>query len=183
MKSYVVLMRGINVGGKNKIPMAVLKQILDENGFEEVMTYIQSGNVILRSNLEPEVLAARIEEVLPGNFALDGSVKIVAFEHHTYKDIVANAPRVFGSDPDHYRDNVLFLMGYSPEQAMEQVDPREGVDQVWAGRNALYFRNSKADASKSHLSRIVQKPMYQFVTIRNWNTTRKLLELLEGQQS
>jgi uncharacterized protein (DUF1697 family) len=67
MQGYIVLLRGINVGGKNKIPMTELKRCLEEAGCENVMTYIQSGNVILQSNLDAAGLSQKIEELLPTN--------------------------------------------------------------------------------------------------------------------
>jgi uncharacterized protein (DUF1697 family) len=180
MNTYVVLMRGINVGGKNKIPMADLKRCLEEQGFESVITYIQSGNVILRSDLDAEVLSAKIEDLLPRKFKLDSSlIRVVAFEYDTYKEIVTQAPKEFGKDSASYRYNVLFLMNFSSSKAIEQVSTRQGVDDVWQGENALFFRNTVQNASKSHLSRITQQPVYQSMTIRNWNTTTKLLDLLE----
>ncbi len=183
MKPYVILMRGINVGGKNKIPMAALKQCLEDAGFEGVTTYIQSGNVILRSPLGAEAIQIRIEALLPQHFTLDSAtVKIVAYDSEAYKGIVTGAPAVFGDDSSGYRCNVLFLMNYEASEAMKQIETRGGVDEVWQGEKALYFRNSLANASKSRLSKIVGQPFYPFVTIRNWNTTRKLLELLEAHK-
>lgn len=184
MFDYVVLMRGINVGGKNKIPMAELKQRLEELGFEGVATYIQSGNVILRSGLDAAAVRASIEDMLPRQFKLASSaVKVTAIEHETFRKIVEEAPEDFGEDSANYRYNVLFLMDYSPSDAMQQIETREGVDAVWQGDRAIYFRNSAQNASKSRLSKITQQPMYQFVTIRNWNTTTKLLGLLEAHRS
>jgi uncharacterized protein (DUF1697 family) len=184
MIDYVILMRGINVGGKNKIPMAELRLRLEELGFQGVETYIQSGNVVVRSDLDAEAVKASVEEMLPEQFDLDSSVvRVVAFAHETYRRIVSQAPEGFGEDSADYRYNVLFLMDYSPTNAMQEIDPREGVDAVWQGDFAIYFRNSRLNASKSRLSRITQQPMYQSVTIRNWNTTTKLLELLEARRT
>lgn len=180
MNSYVILMRGINVGGKNKIPMAELKLYLEEQGFENVVTYIQSGNVVLRSDLDAEALSAEIEDMLPRKFKLDSSIiRVVALEYKTFKKIVTQAPKEFGNDNASYRYNVIFLINSSPSKAMEQIDARQGVDDVWQGDKAIYFRNSIPNASKSRLSRITQQPIYQSITIRNWNTTTKLLKLLE----
>ena len=180
MNAYVILMRGINVGGKNKIPMAELKLRLEELGLEGVATYIQSGNVILRSDLDAASLSAKIEDMLPRKFKLDSpTVRVVALEYRTFKRIVAQAPEDFGKDTSSYRYNVIFLMDSSPTAAMQQIEAREGVDTVWQGDDAIYFRNSVQNASKSRLSRIAQQPIYRSITIRNWNTTTKLLELLE----
>ena len=184
MNTYVILMRGINVGGKNKIPMAELKLYLEEQGFEGVVTYIQSGNVILRSNLDAEALSVVIEGLLPRKFKLDSSIiRVVALEYQIFKKIVMQAPKEFGKDNSSYRYNVIFLMGISPSEAMEQIDARQCVDEVWQGDKAIYYRNSIPNASKSHLSKITQQPIYQFITIRNWNTTTKLLKLLEEHKT
>ena len=64
---------------------------------------------------------------------------------------------------------------------MQQIEVREDVDAVWQGERVLYFRNSIPNASKSRLSRITQRPIYRSITIRNWNTTTKLLALLEAR--
>ena len=64
MTTYIAMLRGINVGGKNKIPMAELKARLEDLGFKGVTTYIQSGNVILRSDLDAKTLRAKIEDML-----------------------------------------------------------------------------------------------------------------------
>ncbi|HUE97752.1 MAG TPA: DUF1697 domain-containing protein [Anaerolineales bacterium] len=114
MKTYVILLRGINVGGKNKIPMAELKLFLEEQGFEDVVTYIQSGNVVLRSDLNAKTLGAKIENSLPKKFKLDSSViKILALDRKTFKKVLAQAPKEFGKDDSKYRYYVLFLMGGS----------------------------------------------------------------------
>jgi uncharacterized protein (DUF1697 family) len=182
MSTYAVLLRGINVGGKNKIPMADLKACLQDEGFEDVATYIQSGNAILNSDLDASAVAERIERLLPTRFTADGTaVRVVAIEHASYRKIVEGAPKGFGEDPATYRYNTVFLIGTSAAEAMEQITAREGVDAAWPGDGVVYFRNSLAEASKSHLSRIAGKPVYASLTIRNWNTTRKLLELLDAR--
>lgn len=180
MNTYVILLRGINVGGKNKISMAELKLCLEEQGFESVVTYIQSGNVILQSDLDAAALSEDIERLLPKKFKLDSSiVKTVALEYKTFKKIVTQAPNDFGKDLLNYRYNVIFLINFNPAEAMAQISARQSVDEVWPGDKVIYFRNSIPEASKSYLSKITQQPVYQSVTIRNWNTTSKLLQLLE----
>lgn len=181
MQTYVVLMRGINVGGKNKVQMAKLRSFLEELGFSDVITYIQSGNVILRSTLTAHNISDKIEKALPKQFTLDSSIiKVLAIDHRHYEKIVANSPSEFGKDSDTYRYSVVFLMKSSVESALEQITARKGVDDIWEGEGVIYFRNLISHASKSHLSRITQKPVYQSLTIRNWNTTSKLLTLCKS---
>ena len=156
MNAYVILLRGINVGGKNKIPMAELRLRLEELGLEDVTPYIQSGNVVVRSDLDAAALSAKVEAMLPRKFKLDSSiVQVVTLDFRTFKKIVAQAPKDFGKDASSYRYNVIFFMDSSPAEAMQQIEVREGVDAVWQGDHAVYFRNSVPDASKSRLSRIL----------------------------
>src|SRR5215208_149202 len=141
MKTYVLLMRGINVGGKNKISMAELKLFLETQGCEDVVTYIQSGNVVLRSDLDAKTLSAKIEKSLPKKFKLDSSlIRIVALDRRTFKKVVAKAPKEFGKDNSQYRYYVLFLIGRRASQAIKEIEVREGVDQAWQGEAAIYYR-------------------------------------------
>lgn len=183
MKTYVILLRGINVGGKNKISMAELKLFLEEQGFEDVVTYIQSGNIVLRSDLDAKKLSAKIENSLPKKFKLDSSViKILALDRKTFKKVVAQAPKLFGKDDSKYRYYVLFPMGRRTSEAIKEIDVREGIDKAWQGDAAIYYRLpslTSPNATKSYLNKVTQKPIYAAITMRNWNTTIKLLEILE----
>lgn len=183
MNSYVVLLRGINVGGKNKIPMAALKLCLEEQGFEDIVTYIQSGNVVLRSKLGAKPLSAKIEAALPEKFKLDSTiVKVLALQHKVFQEIVAGAPKEFGKDNTNYRYYVIFLMGVHSSEAIKQIDVHQGIDEVWPGDKVIYYRLpslTSPNATKSHLGKVSQKPLYQSITMRNWKTTLKLLEIVE----
>src|SRR5690242_9927027 len=117
MDTYIILLRGINVGGKNKIPMPELKRCLEEQGFEDVVTYIQSGNIVLRSTLPAKKLSETIEILLVRSFKLDSAiVRTLALDYAAYKEIVANAPKDFGKDNANYRYDVIFLMGASSNE-------------------------------------------------------------------
>jgi uncharacterized protein (DUF1697 family) len=97
------------------------------------------------------------------------------------KAIVAHAPPDFGSDPDAYRYDVIFLKEpLSAAEAMQSVTTKDGVDQAFAGDGVLYFSRLISRASQSHLTRIISLPVYQSMTIRNWNTTTKLLSMMEA---
>ena len=187
MKTYVILLRGINVGGKNKIPMAELKLFLEEQGFKDVVTYIQSGNVVLRSDLGAKTLSVKIEKSLPKRFKLDSSlIKILALDRNRFKKVVAQAPKEFGKDDSNYRYYVLFFMGTRTSKAIKEIEVRPGVDQAWQGDAAIYYRLpslTSPNATKSYLNKVVQKPIYAAMTMRNWKTTSKLLEILERHKA
>jgi uncharacterized protein (DUF1697 family) len=180
MTTYIVLLRGINVGGKNKVPMRELKQHLEELGFQDVMTYIQSGNVILKSRLGAQIITDKIEAMLPAKFKLDSSIiKILTLTAGQLQAIVDNKPKGFGDQPDLYYSDAVFLMGIDADTAMEVFDPKEGVDRVWKGEGVIYSERLGALRTKSRLNKIVGTPAYKSMTIRSWNTTIKLLGIIK----
>ena len=179
MNTYVILIRGINVGGKNIVPMAGLKKCLEELGFSNVSTYIASGNVILKSDKPANEIKAQIEKVLPENFKLDDElIKVLVLTRNQLQAIIDNKPEGFGEQPEKYHSDAIFLMGIDSSQAMPVFDPREGVDKVWPGDGVIYSQRLSSQRTKSRLSKIMATPAYKSMTIRNWNTTTKLLEIL-----
>ena len=183
MKTYIVLVRGINVGGKNAVSMARLRQCLEEAGFAEVSTYIASGNVILKSDLLAADIKAQIEAALPRIFQLDSeSIKALVLTGEQLRAVKNNRPPGFGEQPDKYHSDVIFLIDIDVAAAMEVFSPREGVDAIWPGDGVIYSRRLTAERTKSRLGSIVGTPAYKSMTIRSWNTTIKLLEKIPDGQ-
>lgn len=179
MQTYVVLLRGINVGGKNKLPMADLKSCLKEIGYSNVVTYIASGNVILQSEKAPSEIKAEIERILPQTFKLDSElIKILVLTVDNLKQVIENKPVGFGEQPEKYHSDVIFLIDIAADEAIKSFDPREGVDNVWQGDGVIYSQRLSAELTKSRLNKVIASPHYKSMTIRNWNTTRKLLEIV-----
>jgi uncharacterized protein (DUF1697 family) len=179
METYVILLRGINVGGKNKVPMASLKKCLEELGFSNVSTYIASGNVILESDKPTDEMKAQIEKALPESFKLDNElIRVLVLTRSQLQAVVDNKPEGFGEQPQTYHSDAIFLMGIDSAQALSVFDPREGVDKVWPGDGVIYSQRLSSQRTKSRLSKIVATPVYKSMTIRSWNTTTKLLERL-----
>jgi uncharacterized protein (DUF1697 family) len=180
MKTYVILLRGINVGGKNKVPMADLRKRLEDLGFSNVSTYIASGNVILDSPKRPDEIQAQIEKALIASFRLDSElIKVLVLSRSQLQAVIDNKPEGFGEQPQKYHSDAIFLMGIDADQAMAVFDPREGVDMVWPGDGVIYSQRLSAERTKSRLGRIVGTPPYKSMTIRSWNTTTKLLKILK----
>lgn len=177
---YVALLRGINVGGRNLIPMSALKTCFEGLGVDDVVTYIQSGNVVFSAAERPAALVRRLEKGLAREFDYDAS--IVLRSALQLGQVVDGAPPGFGQRPAQYRYDVAFVKEpLTPAEAMRSVSAKPGVDQVFAGHGVLYFERLIAKASQSHLSRLAAKPAYKQMTIRNWNTTNRLLELVTQQ--
>jgi uncharacterized protein (DUF1697 family) len=181
MTHLVALLRGINVGGNNLIRMADLKTCFETAGFANVATYIQSGNVLFEAPEKDDALiAGRIQDALAETFGYQSWVAIRS--HHQMRTIVAGAPAGFGTEPEQYRYNVLFLRPtVTASDVIADIRTREGVDAVFAGTGVLYFSNLMARASQSYLSRLVALPVYKDLTIRNWNTTVKVLNLMDAR--
>ena len=93
-------------------------------------------------------------------------------------ETVENAPENFGSEPEKFRYDVWFLLPPTTvNELVLQLRLREGVDFLQAGENVIYTSRLTSQMGKSYFSKIVQTPVYQNLTIRNWNTATKLLEL------
>jgi uncharacterized protein (DUF1697 family) len=174
---YVALLRGINVGGKNIIGMGALRASFEALGFGDVATYIQSGNVLFSARAGTKAkLTQTIERALGEAFAYEARVVLVSARE--LARVVADAPAGFGQQPLRYRYDVLFVKEpLTPPAAIAQVEVKPGVDTATAGAHALYFRRLIAKATQSRLSKLTQRPVYQSLTIRNWNTTTRLLAM------
>ncbi len=180
MNTYVILLRGINVGGKNKIPMSDLRKCLEDLGFSNISTYIASGNVILKSEKRAKEVKALIEEALPERFNLDNElIKVLVLTRDQFQAVIEDKPEGFGEQPETYHSDAIFLMDIDSAQTMSVFDPREGVDKVWPGEGVIYSQRLSAQRTKSRLSKIMGTPAYQSMTIRSWNTTTKLQKMLE----
>jgi uncharacterized protein (DUF1697 family) len=181
MTRYVALLRGINVGGNNLIKMSALKSCFEAHGFEDAKTYIASGNVLFSASDGRAALVERIEAMLSETFAYPASV--VVRSRKQMSEIVEGAPNGFGDSPDEYRYDVIFLKEpLSAATALNTVPAREGVDEVYAGSGVLYYSRLSEKAAQSKLTKVIGMPIYKSMTIRNWNTTTKLLALMGGSE-
>ena len=176
---YLALLRGINVGGNNIIKMTDLKVCFESLGLTDVVTYIQSGNVIFKSSEKDKAkLTRKIEIGLSERF--DYEARLVVISHKQLKQAVDESPRGFGKEPDKFRYDVIFLKEpLTAKEAMKSVSTKEGIDNAYTGKEVLYFSRLLSKAAQSRLPRIAGLPVYQNMTIRNWNTTTKLLALME----
>jgi uncharacterized protein (DUF1697 family) len=178
----VALVRGINVGGRNIVAMADLRKAFEAGGYENVTTYIQSGNVLFESTSPPAVVETDIEAMLERRFGVP--LVVVVRSHAQLRGVVDKAPAGFGKTPDTYHSDVIFLKPpLSSAKAMRVVELRDEVDQAWAGTGVLYFARLSDRRTQSRLSRIMGTPEYQKMTIRNWATTTRLLALLDERRS
>ena len=178
--TFVALLRGVNVGGRNLIKMAALKACLEDSGFDRVETFIQSGNVVFRTaqNSVGKV-ATQIEEAIEDTFGISSRVVVVSRDR--LKAMIEEAPVAWRARGD-LRRNIAFLRpSVTAAAALKEVDVRPGVDVVEAGKGVLYMTTTLRDAAKSRLAKIVTKPVYREMTIRTYGTCQKILALMDSE--
>ena len=179
MPAYVALLRGINVGGHNLVSMAELAASFRDAGYGDVRTYIQSGNVLFSTDqTDGRALEAEIERMLEARFEIP--ILVVVRSRDELAAVIAAAPANHGSDE--LRSDVYFLKHPLTAEAVRAEIPelREGVDSVALGPGVLYFSRVAAQASKTRITRFMSKPVFRRLTVRNWRTTTRLLEMLDG---
>jgi uncharacterized protein (DUF1697 family) len=175
---YAALLRGINVGGNNMIKMTELKASFERSGYTNVITYINSGNVIFESDeKDRKKLTESIESMLSKAFGYKARVHVIT--HQQVADVAKNVPDEWNKRTD-IRCYVAFVMEpMTAEDAAKEVSTREGVDTLKIGPGVLYMTSLLSQLTKSHFNKLAGKPIYKEMTIRNYNTTKKLLALME----
>ena len=178
---HVALLRGINVGGRNKVAMKDLLACVDAgDDYADVATYIQSGNVVFTTeNTDLRVMEIDLEVRIQDRFGFPVPVVVRSLAEMTAT--VESAPAWFGG-PDHRCDVIFLKHPLTADDAFDALpSPREGVDHWGKGpAGCLYASRLTAQATKSRLGQIAASPIYPAITIRNWNTTTKLQSLLAG---
>ena len=173
MKRYIALLRGVNVGGKNKISMAELKQGFEALGFTEVRTHLNSGNVVF-SGGEGE-LAARIQEMIRERFGLDVPVLVVARDW--LEDVLRDAPDWWGRGDKEIYDNLILVLPPATAGAIAEKfgEPTEGLEQVCIREGAIFWSfERKSYAKCSWWKRSASPGIGEWITIRTANTVKKL---------
>jgi uncharacterized protein (DUF1697 family) len=180
MTRYLILLRGINVGGRNKVPMAPLRELLEELGYTNVSTYIASGNVMLDSPRRPARIKQDVERALPERFPLDSDlIAVRVMTHAELRAVVDHTPPGFGEQPGIYHSDAIFLIGIDAATAMEVFDPHPEVDRVWPGDGVIYSQRLSAQRTKSRLNKAISTPLYRSMTIRSWSTVLALLQRMD----
>lgn len=173
---YIALLRGVNISGKNKVPMAELKKIFEELGFGAVKTYLNSGNVIFSSDEENiGSLTDRIETTIKKWFGLD--IPILVISKEDLEDILQHAPAWWGDVNKKIYDNLIFIMAPATfaEVWGEIGEPREGLEKIKKYKVAVFWSFSRKDYQKTNWWReTASANISGKLTIRTANTVRKI---------
>jgi len=175
MATYVVLLRGINLGSHNKVPMPALRTLLEGLGYEDVTTYIQSGNVILSTKDAAPKVGSTVHDVIAGEFGFDVDV-VVRTPRQIEKVLDANPFVKTATGPNAL--HVVFLAAkpnVSKVKALTDADWGDDEVAVKGTEAYLYLPNGYGRAKLNNM--IVEKQLGVVGTARNWRTTAKLFEL------
>jgi uncharacterized protein (DUF1697 family) len=177
---YVALLRGINVGGNNLIPMKSLTTTFERLGFTRVKTYIQSGNVIFRSGLrDARTLEKRIEAAVEADYRCD--VRVVIRSRDEMSALVRALPRAWKKPDPAYRYYVMFLRHpVDSKDVLDRLDAKPDIEEIVYRPGAVLWSAEISKLSRSATAKFVSTPLYKDVTIRNLNTTLKLTALLDA---
>lgn len=178
LTTYVALLRGINVGGRNIIKMSDLRTTFEQLGFCDVRTFIQSGNVVFRS---PTKSHGDLEQTIESALAKRHRyvAKIVLRSLAEYEAMLKAFPTGWGSNAEQ-KHNVLFLRpAIDSAGLIDELAPKPDIEQVRYIPGALLWSADMATASRSAMLKLSGKAHYQEMTIRNLTTTGKLLELMQ----
>ncbi len=174
---YIALLRGINVGGKNKVSMKQLKLSFESLVFKNVRTYINSGNVIFDAiEMDISVLVERCEAVIEKDFGFHVICAVISAKE--LGAAISHAPGWWGVD-DQDKHNAIFVIPPSnPNKIMQEVgEVKPEYEKVAYYGSVIFWTAPLKTFGRTRYIKIVGTYAYRFITIRNANTTRKLVEL------
>ena len=178
---YIALLRGINISGKNKISMSELKKLLEENNYQNVSTYLNSGNIIFESSIDnKETIMNNIHTLIKTKFLLDIPVYITTDKE--LENILNNSPKWWGSNNKEIYDNLIFII---PPTKYEEIyntigSPKEGLEQIEEYNNCIFWSFDLNNYRKSNWwVKTASTDIKDKITIRTANTMRKILEICQ----
>ncbi|MED4531932.1 DUF1697 domain-containing protein [Metabacillus fastidiosus] len=175
---YIALLRGINVGGKNKINMKLLKQTFEKVGMNDVVTYINTGNIIFSyKDISKTELSRILEEAIHNDFELQ--IKVVVRSIDDIRGIISAIPATWKNDKDMTSDVMFLWDEIDDESVLENLVIKPNIDSVTYVPGAILWSIDKKNITKSGRSKLIGSKIYKQVTIRNVNTARKIYELMQ----
>ncbi|MGA5691812.1 DUF1697 domain-containing protein [Cytobacillus pseudoceanisediminis] len=179
---YIALLRGINVGGKNKIDMKLLKQTLEKVGMNDVVTYINTGNIIFSYKvISKSELSHILEKAIHNDFELQ--IKVVVRSVDDIREIINAIPATWKNDKNMSSDVMFLWDEIDDESVLENLVIKPNIDSVKYVPGAILWSVDKINITKSGKTKLIGSKIYKQVTIRNVNTARKIYELMHAQKS
>lgn len=178
MYTYVALLRGINVGGNNKIEMSKLKKCFESLGYTDVATYINSGNVVFKTKKKDvATLVSEIERVIKKKFKLE--IPVVLRDKKNIDKVCSKIPSDWVNDKEQKSDVMFLWDEYNAKETLDLIDSNPKVDTLLYIDGAILWHLKKKDYGKSKMRDLIGTKLYKNMTVRNVNTVRKLRSLME----
>ena len=179
MNKYIALLRGINVGGNNKISMKELKELLEENNYKNVSSYLNSGNIIFLSEKnETELIKVEFEKMILEKFGLNIAVLVISAEDFCIT--LKNAPDWWDKDTESKHNAIFVIPPTTAEQVCNEVgEIKPEYEKVFYFNQVVFWSAPIATFSRTRWSKVVGTKAYNSITIRNANTVKKLAKLSE----
>jgi uncharacterized protein (DUF1697 family) len=174
---FVALLRGVNVGGNNMISMSALKKSFENLGFAEVSTYINSGNLIFKTKEDDaRKLEKKIEQMLSVDYQLNSKVVVRSLDEMA--KLVKNLPASWDGDST-WRYNVIFLRHtIDSKEILAELPANTDIEEIVYRPGTLLWSAQVSSITKTNMAKLSSRRIFQDMTVRNLNTTRKLLELM-----
>ena len=176
---FVALLRGVNVGGNNMISMSSLKESFETIGFKQVTTYINSGNIIFKTKEgDARKLEKKIEQMLARDYQLESKVVLRSLSEMV--KLVDSLPRSWSGD-SRWRYNVIFLRHtIDSEKILDELQTKADVEQVEYRPGTLLWSAQVSELNQTSLPKLSSRKIFQDMTVRNLNTTKKLCDLMKN---
>lgn len=172
-QTWIVLLRGINVGGHNKVPMAELRELLTDTGYTGVGTYIASGNVVLTADTDEDALALDVTSRIADCFGFE--VPVIARTAEAFADAAARCPYDTSVDPTH------LVMSFAPttiDDPLGALDPDDfGDEHVTVSGREAWLRLPDGQGRSDLAAKFARTPFGKVATARNWRSVQKLLDM------
>jgi uncharacterized protein (DUF1697 family) len=175
---YVALLRGINVGGKTKVDMAMLREVVAALGCDDVRTYINSGNVLFKDARSARTLVPRIEGAIEEEFGFPVAVQLRDLP--AIRRLCKAIPDGWTNDKEQKTDVMFIPAELDKPGLLDSIEHNPEIETVLHAPGAIVWNISRKNQGRGNATRLVRSERYASMTIRNVNTVRKLRELLEA---
>ena len=177
MKTYIALLRGINVGGRNKLPMGELTTVLEGLGLQDVRTYIQSGNVVFHGDVvDRRALSDRISAAIEERYGFAPQVLLLGLDE--YRQAIASNP--FPEGEAEPKTLHLYFLAVAPtEPDMETLESIRRDSERFSLEGALFYLHAPDGIGRSKLAAGAERALGVPATARNWRSVCKILDLTE----
>ena len=178
---YILLLRGINVGGKNKVSMSNFKELLKNSGFKNVTSYINSGNLFFDSDEDQESCVSNIRYLLETNY--DFSIPFALLTKEDYLKEREKLPDWWNEDLTR-RDILFFSSDLYKTSVLDFLDKTVFYNEiVYVGKCAVFWGkyNESEYLKTSYHKKLMKQDFYKKITIRNGNTFERIAEILESE--